>query len=118
MTKLFNIRAIALTLVAGAALAVSAPASAQTTGAAPTLSVPYGDLNPGSADGARALVARIKTAATTVCGGEPDIHQLAERGRFSQCRDEAVSQAVGQVGSPMVTAAAQGASKPVVLAGR
>ena len=118
MTKLFNIRAIALTLVAGAALAVSAPAFAQTASNAPAITIAYSDLEASSAAGARSLAARIKTAATTVCGGEPDIHQLAEHSRFSQCRDEAVSKAVRQVGSPMVTAAAQGASKPVILAGR
>jgi UrcA family protein len=63
--------------------------------------VSYGDLNLDSAAGARALLARIHSAAQNVCGG-PD---PALGNNYSACLKSAESNAVSQVGSPLLTAA-------------
>lgn len=62
--------------LAAATLSCATPALAQISDAVPSVTVKYSDLNIGSRPGAQMLLKRIEAAATTVCGGAPDIRQL------------------------------------------
>jgi UrcA family protein len=95
-----------LCLAAAATLTSAAPAFAQTSDTVPSVSVKYGNLDIGSPTGAQVLLKRIKAAATTVCGGAPDIRQLHQLTSFEACRSSAVARAVVAVDSPMLTASA------------
>ena len=106
-----------LCLAAVAALSCAAPAVAQTSDTAPSVSVNYGHLNIGAPAGAQVLLKRIRTAANTVCGGAPDIRQLNQLASFEACRRFAVARVVAAVDSPMLTAMAHGGA-PVGFAAR
>jgi UrcA family protein len=106
-----------LGLAAAAALSGAIPARAQTSDAAPSVTVRYNDLNIGSRAGAEVLLRRIETAANSVCGGAPDIRQLSQWAGFQACRTSAVERAVAAAESPMLTAMAHRRS-PASLAAR
>jgi UrcA family protein len=95
-----------LCLAAAATLSCAAPVLAQTSDTVPSVSVKYGNLNLGSPAGAQLLLKRIEAAASTVCGGSPDIRQLDQWTSFEACRRSAVARAVVTVDSPMLTAMA------------
>ncbi len=118
MTNTFNAGALGLAIFAVAALAIAAPAAAQTAEAPISVSVPYADLDIGHAAGAKVLFERIKTAAVRACGGEPDLRQLDQRSRFDQCRAETIGRTVTQLDAPMLTAVASHGVEPVSLASR
>ncbi|MBX3695630.1 MAG: UrcA family protein, partial [Steroidobacteraceae bacterium] len=59
--------------------------------------VHYSDLNANSAQGAEALYARLKSAAKTACGTDPG-RSLDAIVDFRQCRSDALSKAVTDVG--------------------
>jgi UrcA family protein len=103
---------------AAVALMIAAPAMAQTADDAITVSVQYADLDVGHAAGAKILLQRIEAAATTACGGEPDLRLLGERAGFDRCKAATVAQALRAVDAPMVTAMANGSDQPVILAQR
>ena len=67
--------------------------------------VSYADLNLGSGAGAKALLARIHSAAQNVCGPAPAT--LEPGTGYAACVKSAESSAVGQVGNPLLTAAFQ-----------
>ena len=120
MTRFLTIPA--LCLAAAAMLSCAAPVLAQTSLAqtsdtVPGATVKYGDLNVGSPAGAHVLLRRIEAAATTACGGAPDIRQLNQLASFEACRRFAVARAVAAVDSPMLTAMAHGGA-PVGFAAR
>jgi UrcA family protein len=76
--------------------------AARADEAVPTEVVRFKDLNLNSPEGAAALYGRIKRAATEVCGhwGKVDLSQLhAEQ----TCVSSAVSRAVAQINSPILT---------------
>ncbi|GMU70007.1 MAG: hypothetical protein AMXMBFR37_23390 [Steroidobacteraceae bacterium] len=77
--------------------------------------VHYSDLNANSAQGAEALYARLKSAAKTACGGEPG-RGLDAFADFRQCRSDALSQAVADVGSRTLTALHRTHLPPLELA--
>jgi UrcA family protein len=106
-----------LCLAAVAALSCAVPAVAQTSDTAPSVSVKYRDLNIGSPAGARVLLKRIEAAATTACGGAPDIRELDRWASVEACRRSAVARAVAAVDSPMLTAMAHRGS-PASFAAR
>ena len=118
MTNTFSARFIGMSIAAMAALAIGAPAGAQTSEAPITVSVPYGDLNINHAAGAKVLLERIRTASVQACGGAPDIRLLAQSAAFDQCRKAAVNQAVAQMGSVILTALIDQAMEPVSVASR
>lgn len=73
----------------------------------PSEKVSYADLNVGQTADARTLLGRIRTAATHVCAAEKG--DLPSNGTYQSCLDTAVSQAVHDVGSPVLSGlAAQG----------
>lgn len=82
-----------------AAAATAAGDSAQVR----TTRVAYGDLNLATAEGSRALYARIESAARQVCGPY-DARNLAEVAAARACQARAVAQAVSDVHSPMLAA--------------
>ncbi len=67
-----------------------------------TVSLAGIDLN--TPEGARRALRVITSAATNVCGGEPDIFPLAPQVAFARCRSAAVESAVERLGAPRVTA--------------
>lgn len=89
----------AATGAAAAATAAAAGDSAQVR----TTRVAYGDLNLATAEGSRALYARIESAARQVCGPY-DARNLAEVAAARACQARAVAQAVSDVHSPMLAA--------------
>ena len=99
-----------LCLAAAAMLSCAAPVLAQTSDAVPSVSVRYGDLDVGSPAGAHLLLRRIEAAASTACGGAPDIRRLDQRASFEACRRSAVARAVAAADSPLLTAMAHGDS--------
>ena len=118
MTKIFSTRTLTLTAAAAFGLIVAAPAGAQTSEAPISISVQYADLNLNHAAGANMLLQRINSAAVRACGGAPDIRLPAQRSAFDQCRKAAVSQAVAEVNSPVLTAMVSHNPTPVTVASR
>jgi UrcA family protein len=71
----------------------------------PSVTVAYGDLNLGSAQGTNALYARIVSAARQVCGaGQVDIRNLRSLADERSCESNAIAQAVQAVHSPSLAA--------------
>jgi UrcA family protein len=90
--------------LAALALAGAAPAADATDPTQPpTVVVSYDDLNIDSPQGARILYARIRTAATRVCGSFEGRGPEAFS-HFRKCYQQAMDAAVAQVDRPAVTA--------------
>ena len=99
---------------------------AATTHAAPTsdgssdpsavsVNVSVADLNLSSPAGAKIVLRRIRGAAQTICGSEPDMRT----GRFAiyqACVKTTVDTTVASLGSPMVTALNAGQPAPIAVA--
>jgi UrcA family protein len=66
--------------------------------------VRYGDLNLRSADGARALYARLESAADRACGNAPSAQEMWRRQEYRACFEAAMDKAVKKVGSVQVQA--------------
>lgn len=66
--------------------------------------VRYADLNLGTTAGAKALYARISSAATRACGGRPDIRELRQHEQYRECYDAAMESAVHKVDSARLQA--------------
>jgi UrcA family protein len=64
--------------------------------------VPYGDLNLAHPAGAQALLYRIDRAAGVVCGGVPDVRDVARLARHKSCKTAIVQDAVNRVGHPQL----------------
>ena len=112
-----NLRFAAL----AALLAISAPAvaAAQTVSSdTVNISVKYSDLNLNSPSGAQALMHRIDTAATSLCGGSPDGRDLGDSARFQKCHTAAVDQAMSKLGPNDVAALANSKAKTENVAAR
>lgn len=102
--------------IAGVCLAmIAAPAAAQSYRLSEGFSsdpsqvvtrahVPYSDIDPSSAAGARALLRRIETAADAVCGGAANPATPREVAAFQDCRSAAISGAVARAHSPALAA--------------
>jgi UrcA family protein len=64
--------------------------------------VDYSDLNLGSSQGAAVLYSRLMSAAEVVCGSA-DHRDLAGLAAVKPCVDQAMTQAVTSINSPMLT---------------
>jgi UrcA family protein len=76
--------------------------AAQADEALPHKVVSFKDLNLSSTEGAAVLYGRIKRAANEVCG-QADRFNLSQSHTIQVCINEAVSRAVSQINSPMLT---------------
>jgi UrcA family protein len=85
-------------------------AMAATTGAASTafadnpdaprydsVVVTYSDLNLDTAAGNQKLYARLSTAASRACGGEPAIRDMERRAQYRACVEETLNRAVDKI---------------------
>lgn len=70
-----------------------------------TVRVPIGDLDLSQEAGADTLLRRASMAAKRACGGPPrvSVFLTLETRAFRECRANAMSQAVAQLDSPLVT---------------
>lgn len=91
----FAVLALITSAVAGNAADLNSAARHST--------VSYEGLNLASPAGAQILLYRLSSASKQVCGGAPDLRDLDTRGRFTACYGHAMSGAVAQVNSPLVT---------------
>jgi UrcA family protein len=66
--------------------------------------VRYADLDLTSAEGAKALYARLSSAAERACGKAPNSRELKARSQYKACFDRTLEKAVGKVGNPSVQA--------------
>ncbi len=108
-------RTLAFATIAIVAIAGSASAQSGDDGAPNAVSIHYSDLNLNQGAGAGVMLARIESAASTACGGQPDAMMLGRRASYDRCRKETVAHAVAQLNAPSVTTLA-GLSTPVRLA--
>jgi UrcA family protein len=70
-----------------------------------SVTVAYDDLNLSSPNGAKALYARLESAASKVCGGEPNLLQeLQKHSNFRSCYHQALDNAVDKVADPRLQA--------------
>ena len=65
--------------------------------------VRYDDLRLISDVGAAVMYARLHSAADRVCGGPADSLQIAQQKRYRACVDDALSKAVADVNSPILS---------------
>lgn len=70
---------------------------------APQVVVSYSDLDLSRETGARVMLRRLEFAASTVCGGQPDIHILNQLMLYRACTRKALDGAVARLGSPRVS---------------
>ena len=68
--------------------------------------IPYADLDLASAEGTRAMLRRIETAADQVCGGTADLRSSYQRQRYNDCRSTAIQGAVRHMHNPQLEALA------------
>ncbi|MDE2181927.1 MAG: UrcA family protein [Alphaproteobacteria bacterium] len=66
------------------------------------VTVSYADLDLSHPAGAAALLERLQAASQAVCGGMPNIRDLAAMARFKACRRQAMDRAVASVPAPLV----------------
>src|ERR1700728_3220473 len=118
-----------VSLAAVAALGLAATAHADPAHTAPAMSgwcdpaamsvrVSIADLNLASPAGAKAVLARIHTAARTICGDEPDIRMSERFALYQSCLKTTVGRTVASLDAPLVTAMNGGQSAIVVASDR
>ena len=96
----FKSRMILLSIVA---ITASPLAMADSLVNVKTEVVRYDDIRLISTVGAAVLYGRIRSSADRVCGGPVDAQQIAAQKRYRTCVDEAVSKAVSEVNSPLLS---------------
>ena len=113
MTKsILSIVLAAATLATATGFTAASVAAEQRT---VSTTVRYGDLNLANADGAKAMLTRIKHAARQVC--EPAPETALDYPDWRKCVAKATDGAVSRLNAPMVTAAYRGkAAASVFLA--
>ena len=103
ITNVFRTNAIGVAWVILASGPMTWVANAAQAGEAPPHKVvSFKDLNLSSTEGAGVAYRRIKSAADEVCG-KRDRFELSQSHAIQTCINEAVSRAVAQVNSPMLT---------------
>jgi UrcA family protein len=70
----------------------------------PRIVVSYSDLDLSREAGARVMLGRLESAASSVCGGWPDLHNLANVAIYRDCTRKAMDGALAQLGSVRVNA--------------
>jgi len=88
----------ALAVLAAGPAAVQAASADQSS-----VTVYFGDLNLGTAEGQSNLKARIQYAATTVCGGNEAHRSLGEEQVYNACRADTVADGLALVQKATVT---------------
>jgi UrcA family protein len=84
----------------------------------PDVVVNTGDLDLSQAGGAKAMLARLRTAASTACGGQPSMPtDLATVQAWRDCVRTRLDTAVGQVGAPLVAALYRGHGEALASTG-
>lgn len=78
----------------------------------------YGDLNPNTTEGARALLGRVKFIARQACNFRNGPMPLIERRELRRCTAEVEADVVAQVNHPVVTALHNGGAPAIVIASR
>ncbi len=100
--KRFSRTSTALAAVAAAVIAGSAHAGSP---APASRTVPYGDLNLASEQGANTLSLRVASAARQVCGADDvDMRNLQAFAAVRACESQAITRAVHDVRAPQVAA--------------
>ncbi len=107
-TRIILARTAAVLVLASAAPAFAHPAP-DANGMSQSMTIQLGDINLHSAAGAKAALARIKAAATVVCGDGYADRSYSERVQVRRCRVAAINEAVARTNQPMLSALAQGA---------
>ena len=103
ITKVFRTNAIGIALVVLASGPITWVAdAAQADEAVPHKVVHFNDLNLSSTEGAAALYGRIKGAVSEVCGKQ-DRFNLSQSHATEICIKDAVSRAVAEINSPVLT---------------
>ena len=82
----------------GFALAAHA-GDAPSHSSASRIVVDYSDLDLDREEGTQTLYARLKSAASQVCGRQPPLIELERHARYEACVDKTLDDAVGQVRS-------------------
>lgn len=88
-------------------IAVSGTAHADGLGRtqmSPQIAVSYADLDLSREAGARVMLSRLESAASSVCGGWPDIRRLDRVAAYRACTHKAMDGAVARLGSAKVGA--------------
>ena len=79
-----------------------------------SIHVRHADLDLRSESGAQVMLGRIGWAASSVCGGQPDIRDLDRFTQFERCERQTINSAVRALNAPLVTSlAGQSASQAV-----
>ena len=99
-------RTPALWLAASLLAASAAHAQTPAVDAPQSAFVRTADLDLTRLSGAQAVLGRIQTAASAVCGPLPDIRDLNGQSAFEHCRADTVSRTVASLNAPLVTALA------------
>lgn len=98
--------AAAAVLAATADAVIAAPGFAQTDTA--SVVVRYNDLKMDAPGATQVLERRIETAATQVCGGQPDIRDLDRQVAFDRCRVDTTQLALSRLHVTRALALAHG----------
>jgi len=115
-TAIASLAAVAALGCAGTSHAAATTGSSDP--AAMSVSVSIADLNLASPAGAKAVLARIHTAARTICGDEPDIRMGERFALYQSCVKTTVGRTVASLDAPLVTAMNGGQGAIVVASDR
>ena len=63
----------------------------------PSVVVRYADLNLATGEGTRVLYARLSSAASRACGGQPGMRELRRQQNYRACYDKAMAKAVKKI---------------------
>jgi UrcA family protein len=110
---------LALCLACAGAIAQAAPAPAQISDSGViSVAVPTSDLNLSQPDGAKALLGRLRAAASVACAGRPEtLLDLARVQAYDACFRTSLDGAVSQVRAPLVDALYRGRAEAVASTG-
>jgi UrcA family protein len=86
----------------------AAPAARADQAERNTLRVAYADLDLSREAGARSLFKRIALASRQVCGTRPSPKLIEANARYQACYRDSLSQAVAEIGSPLLSAMLNG----------
>src|SRR5258708_31650373 len=100
----FNSRNLVLSSLIALAIGSASCEAAAANGAAPSVKVPYADLDLSRPAGAQMLYRRLKQAAARVCGPSVEPAELRQYAAWKSCYEPALRNAVMQVGAPEVLA--------------
>jgi UrcA family protein len=112
MINLNTLRTSVLSVLAITAAAAAVPAYAQDE-VASKIVVRVADLNLANHDGAAVALRRIELAADQICGGAPDMREMAQSRLFKSCRSDVVTRAVRDLNQPMLMSLVPGAAPHV-----